>query len=475
MFWTTSGIVFTSMMKLIIMNIKKFTLIIIFLHSIGFTQIIDTIGSTTVHIDSIWGPPAFDYSRQPWDLHWGKDNRLWFTLGNNICVYDTTAHTIDTVYKNRHGLYDATYSAYKNNAMGVATHPDFPATNIVYATYDTSNYYYQGGNWIVLYKFLYSSSGDSLYNPTPILKWWHPGEHSGGRIMVSSDNYLYVTTAEHWDSWDTGSTHYSGKILRVNLDGGIPAANVSGDHVFTKGHRNPQGIVELPNGNIMVSELGQIIDELNLIEEGKHYGWICYDGPMYLGADALCDTNSLTYTFPIDTAYRPPSGISYYSSNAIPELNGCVLQSILSFGGHQGGLVASKMNATFDDVVSDVHYFRGDPRFLRWRDVEPTPDGKLFAITNDRIQARIRLISNPDHNYAIDEFENKFAIFPNPVGNFIQINSNFNDIIYYQIIDFFGKKIVESSTKFKEINVQNLASGIYFLKINTTIHKFIKL
>lgn len=455
------------------MNIKLLFFATLTFYSITFSQIIDTIGSTTVHIDSIYGT-TINTHRQPWDLHWGRDNRLWFTLGNNICVYDTTAHTIDTVYKNRHGEYDVTHSSYKNYAMSVATHPNFPSTNIVYALYDTSDYYYGSGNWIVLYKYLYSSSGDSLYNPTPIIKWYHPGEHSGGRLMISSDNYLYITTAEHWDSSDTGIYHYSGKILRVNLDGSIPSSNLSGDHVFSKGHRNPQGIAELPNGNIVSSELGQIVDELNIIQEGKHYGWVCYDGFNYWGADPLCDTNSVTYTLPIDTAIRPPSGIAYYSSNAIPELNGCILQSILSFGGHQGGLVASKMNATFDDVVSDTHYFKGDSRFLRWRDIEPTPDGKLFVITNDRNKARIRLISNPNYNYSIDELQNQFVIFPNPVRDIIQINSSLNDVINYQIIDLYGKTIIESSTNSKEINVQTLISGIYFLKINNTILKFIK-
>lgn len=45
-------------------------------------------------------------------------------------------------------------------------------------------------------------------------------------------------------------------------------------HVYSIGHRNPQGLTILKNGQLISSEHGPYGgDEINLIEEGKNYGW----------------------------------------------------------------------------------------------------------------------------------------------------------------------------------------------------------
>ena len=78
-------------------------------------------------------------------------------------------------------------------------------------------------------------------------------------------------TAKDWSS-------YTGKILRLNPDGGIPPDNpaIEGvrSHVFSYGHRNPQGLVFGPGGALYSSEHGEKTDdEINLIEAGMNYGW----------------------------------------------------------------------------------------------------------------------------------------------------------------------------------------------------------
>ena len=71
---------------------------------------------------------------------------------------------------------------------------------------------------------------------------------------------------------------YQGKILRINLDGSIPSDNpiVNGvrSHVYSYGHRNPQGLVFGPGGLLYAAEHGPSTDdELNLITPGANYGW----------------------------------------------------------------------------------------------------------------------------------------------------------------------------------------------------------
>jgi len=62
------------------------------------------------------------------------------------------------------------------------------------------------------------------------------------------------------------------------LDGSVPADNpvIHGvrSHVFTYGHRNPQGLVVGPGGRIFSDEHGpKSDDEINLLRAGKNYGW----------------------------------------------------------------------------------------------------------------------------------------------------------------------------------------------------------
>jgi len=426
-------------------------------------QITDTIGSTVVKIDSLVGFTGVA-ENWPWDLCWGPDNNLWFTVGDKICRYDTTLHSVDTVFKRTSQLC---------NIMSIAFHPNFSTNPYIYATIDTANYYYSySGGPIVLYRYNYSASGDSLYNETPFLAWGHPGEHCGARLMISSDNYLYCTTSEYSYANDIPG-NLNGRVLRINLDGTVPSVNISGDYPITKGHRNPQGIVELPNGNIIVSEFGQLVDELNLIQEYKNYGWPAFDGFDCFYPDS-CTSPTYIHEDPIDTAMRPPSGIAYYNHPAIPELQGCILQAILSFGGYQGGMVASKLNGAMDDILSDVHYFKGE--YLRWRDICVSPDGKVYAITNDRNIPVIRVIYNPNYYIGIEEYSKlTFKLYPNPAEDFITIDSE-KELDTWKIISVDGKVVMtgKSSLNKFQIEILSLVPGIYFFHTKDGSTKFVK-
>jgi glucose/arabinose dehydrogenase len=429
------------------------------------SQVTDTIGNTVVKIDSLIG---FSYVAQdwPWDLCWGPDQSLWFTVGDKVCRYDTTTHIVTTVLNRP----DTT-----SNAMSVAFHPNFASNPVVYVTYDVGNYYYAySAGPIMLFKYDYSITGDSLYNETVILSWTHAGEHAGGRIYMGQDNYLYCVTAEYWPVVDTVG-NLNGRVLRINPDGSIPIINSHGNYPISYGHRNPQGIVQVPNGNIIISELGQQIDELNLIRDYKNYGWPAFDGDLCFGGlPDSCTSPTFVYESPIDTAIRPPSGIDYYDHPAIPELQGCILQSILSFGGYQGGMVASKLNASMDDVVSDVHYFKGE--YFRWRDVCVSPDGKIFAITNDRQLPVIRVIYNPNYHIGLEAHNSPaWQVYPNPAFNLVTITSPVT-IQHWEIKGYDGK-VIETGTPgngYFFIDLSALASGVYFLTTNLGTKKIVK-
>jgi glucose/arabinose dehydrogenase len=100
--------------------------------------------------------------------------------------------------------------------------------------------------------------------------------HHGGRLTIGPDEKLYITTGDATvkeNAQDLGSL--GGKILRMNLNGSIPADNpFQNSYVYSYGHRNPQGLAWNANGDFYSTEHGPSgFDEINLIQAGKNYGW----------------------------------------------------------------------------------------------------------------------------------------------------------------------------------------------------------
>lgn len=80
---------------------------------------------------------------------------------------------------------------------------------------------------------------------------------------------------------------------------------------------------------------------------------------------------------------------------------------------------------------------------------------------------------------SIDEIQNDFSIYPNPVNDYIQIENSKNvKIDRICVIDYMGKTIAEKQNEFDSYTCSNLKSGIYYMLIYTAgeIHsyKFLK-
>lgn len=166
--------------------------------------------------------------------------------------------------------------------LGIAVHPDFKNNKYIYLyyTYSTST----GNdtlNRVARFKFDNNNLTDEEIIVDAI-----PGaaNHNGGRIKFGPDNYLYITTGDAQNpslAQDTNSK--AGKILRVTDQGQPAPDNPFANLVYSYGHRNSQGITWDNNGKLWATEHGRSgiqsgLDELNLIEKGKNYGWPVIQG-----------------------------------------------------------------------------------------------------------------------------------------------------------------------------------------------------
>lgn len=152
-------------------------------------------------------------------------------------------------------------------------------------------------------------------------------QHYGGRmlmfedhlILTSGDGFEHREDAQDWDS-------ELGKVLRIDRDGqpaGTPGLRGEPLRVWTRGHRNPQGLaLDASRGVVYLHEHGpRGGDEINVLKEGNNYGWpIATHGINYSGAFVSPFRSIPGGTDPIWvwTPSIAPSGMAFYSGSRFP-------------------------------------------------------------------------------------------------------------------------------------------------------------
>lgn len=86
-----------------------------------------------------------------------------------------------------------------------------------------------------------------------------------------------------------------------------------------------------------------------------------------------------------------------------------------------------------------------------------------FPITTNNYVTTIQTLSNPNF-----EFENEFRLFPNPVGETLNVQSkNDMEIKSLEIYNVIGQLVIAVPNPMDKIDVSSLESGTYFVKVNT--------
>ncbi|NND06558.1 MAG: T9SS type A sorting domain-containing protein [Saprospiraceae bacterium] len=486
----------------------------------------------------------------PWDLNYGPDDYLWITersIGVILRIDPETGERDELIQ-----IPEMSSSASQDGLLGMALDKDFEAgSHYVYCSYTYlmqirlnpfSNPITERRQRIVRYTYE-ENEGDGVLSDQVILLDSLPSsnDHNSGRLVFGPDDKLYYSigdqggnqnrnycnpilsqslpTQEEIDAEDW--TNYPGKILRLNLDGSIPDDNpvLEGvqSHIYSYGHRNPQGLVFGNNGLLYSDEHGpNTDDEVNMIESGTNYGWPNVVGFQDDQAYDYCDWSTATncagenysngscpesatlveessfiadnYKEPLFSMFavtddynydnpacgnswicRPnvaPSSIGIYESDAIPSFNRSLLVTSLK----RGRVYLLKLDEQGTSVVGDTAQLFYTQN--RYRDIAIHPDGKTFFLITDQggrtaDAAGLNATGNLQNPGAILKFtleksttlndqvnEKRFRVWPNPTSSSIHFE------LRHEIGRTFSADLINTSGQIVH-SYKGLSAGIH--------------
>ena len=277
----------------------------------------------------------------------------------------------------------AVASARQGGLLDVALDPAFATNALVYLSYAEAGA--DGAGLAVLRGRLQAAAdGSGSLNEVTVLWRQQPKiandtRHYGGRLAFAPDGLLFVTAGERHQgapAQDLATT--LGKIIRIRPDGTIPADNpfigTGGalPEIWTRGHRNPYGLVFASDGRLFASEHGpEGGDEFNLITRGANYGWRTVsqgnDGEVLPRHSTRPDFAAPLVSW---TPAIAPSGMIQYTGSLFAGWNGDFV-----LGGLQAqGLVRVRVTGSSASEVGRIALGR------RIREVEQGPDGTIWVL-----------------------------------------------------------------------------------------------
>ncbi|MGB3726312.1 MAG: PQQ-dependent sugar dehydrogenase [Glaciecola sp.] len=281
----------------------------------------------------------------------------------------------DLFYEGQGGLLDIAFA------------PDYLQTGHIYASY---SYGTSAANALKVVKIDIRNANKPLVTTifaqrdmrsTPV--------HYGARMAFMNNGNLLLSTGDGFDFREDAQRDASqlGKILNITPEGEIIT--------LSKGHRNPQGLIVMPNGQVLSHEHGPDGgDELNIIELGNNYGWpVITNGKDYIGGLITPFTEYPKMQQPaVDwTPSIAPSGMIYYANTRLPTLSKRLLITSLKYQ-QLHTLAVTEHNGELQFTDETVLFPKSG---YRMRDIAQTSEGRIF-ILGDGKQANLFELTHSD-------------------------------------------------------------------------------
>ncbi len=317
----------------------------------------------------------------PWSLAFLPDGSILVTERNGglrvirdgALVEAPVAGVPEPFVKSQGGLFE------------VLLHPDFASNRTIFLSYAAGT---PGENATRVVSATFD--GAALSNIETIFETKTKKDtpaHFGGRLALLPDRTLLITVGDGFDYREKAQdlANGLGKIVRINLDGSIPADNPFASReaalpeIWSYGHRNQQGLAVDPQSGIVYSnEHGpKGGDEVNVIDPGVNYGWpIATYGIDYSGAQISPYTEYEGTRQPIKywVPSIGPSGLAIYQGDLFEGWKGDFLVGALARP------ALHRLDIEDGAVVGEERYLEGE----RIRDVREGPDGAIYVTTEDR-------------------------------------------------------------------------------------------
>lgn len=296
--------------------------------------------------------------------------------------------------------------------LGIAVHPDFPADRSIYL-YRTKrgtdadfcgifDFGPQPVNEVIRVTLAADDSVDPGSLEVLLTGLRVPGGfHNGGAVRIGPDRKLYVAVGDTSEGDEGGPPGTStnpyaqdpgsleGKILRLELDGGVPpdnpfVGNASVlDRIFAVGFRNPWRMGFDPvSGRLWVGDVGEdTVEEIDVVVAGGNYGWPRCEGTLPAGCQQAGDIDPV-FAYPhagADSLGVSVVGGAFPDGGNFAALGDHYFFADFGTGVGDGAVYRAPLNATRDGfagppepVVADA----GGPVDLIFG-----PDGALYYVS----------------------------------------------------------------------------------------------
>ena len=256
--------------------------------------------------------------------------------------------------------------------LGLAFHPNFSVNGYFYVDYIVDN-----PRRTMISRFSASSDNPNVANVSSefiLLVVEQPfANHNGGQIAFGLDGYFYVALGDGGGAGDplgNGQNRSTllGSILRIDVNSASASLNYSipfdnpfvgntagyREEIYAYGLRNPWRFsFDTATGWLWTADVGQnTIEEVDLIENGKNYGWNIMEGSLCYSPSTGCNQTGLTlpiWEYNHTLGYSVTGGFVYHGL-LLPELAGSYI-----YGDYGSGRIwALQYNGTGAPINTEI-------------------------------------------------------------------------------------------------------------------------
>jgi len=301
--------------------------------------------ATTASAQDVALLPIASGLNQPVALTHAGDTRLFITQQiGTVLVYDALGLRVTPFLDIR----SIVLSGGERGLLSVAFHPRYRDNGFFFVYYTNKN----GDNSVARYQVSANDPGRAdPASGTILLTIPHPdfANHNGGQLQFGPDGYLYIGTGDGGSGGDPSNhaqdlTQLLGKLLRIDVDHGLPYTIPSSNPFFGRGNarneiwayglRNPWRFsFDRSTGELWIGDVGQdTYEEVDLQPAtsigGENYGWRKMEGFHCYNPSTNCADPS--FTMPILEYSHAQGACSItggyrYRGTQIPSLKGAYL------------------------------------------------------------------------------------------------------------------------------------------------------